>query len=286
MTLPQSRILNFDEIPVVDIGSLVSGKPNQSTLDELDRACRDVGFFYVSHHGMDMALVDNLLRECAQFFNKSMEEKQRIKLDARMRGYLPLEYRSFEGEANASTNHQEGFWIGHELPLTTDDPLAGPNQWLEDGDALKQAMDHYFVSIEMVATALMRGFALALDLSESTFVEVFQQPNSRLKLNHYPLQENPTSEFDIGVLPHADSGGFTVLWQDDSGGLEIQNRDGEWIGAPPIPGTFVINLGKVMQQWTNGYYSATLHRVVNRSGGDRYSIPLFVNPSSDAVIDT
>jgi isopenicillin N synthase-like dioxygenase len=84
-------------------------------------------------------------------------------------------------------------------------------------------------------------------------------------------------------VPHADSGGFTILWLVDNGGLEVQTKSGEWVGAPPIADTFVINLGNIMQIWTNGRFSSTPHRVINRSG-DRYSIPLFVNPDSSATI--
>jgi isopenicillin N synthase-like dioxygenase len=86
------------------------------------------------------------------------------------------------------------------------------------------------------------------------------------------------------AVPHSDSGGFTILWQDDNGGLEVQSKRGEWVGAPPIADTFVINLGNVMQIWTNGRFSSTPHRVINRFGRDRYSVPLFVNPDSGVRI--
>lgn len=105
-----------------------------------------------------------------------------------------------------------------------------------------------------------------------------------MKLNHYPPQPPPERESEIGVVGHSDSGGFTILWQDANGGLEVQSKNGDWVGAPPIPETFVINLGNVMQIWTNGRFSSTPHRVINRSGNDRYSIPLFVNPNYDVPI--
>ena len=89
---------------------------------------------------------------------------------------------------------------------------------------------------------------------------------------------------NIGLVPHADAGSFTILWQNDSGGLEIQNKSGEWVGAPPIDETFVINIGNVLQTWTNGRFSSTPHRVINRSNRDRYSVPLFVNPSYDIEV--
>ena len=93
-----------------------------------------------------------------------------------------------------------------------------------------------------------------------------------LKLNHYPPQENPTEVGNIGVVPHTDSGGFTILWQDDNVGLEIQSKSGEWVLAPPIAETFVINIGNTMKIWMDGEFSSTPHRVINRSGVNRYSI--------------
>jgi isopenicillin N synthase-like dioxygenase len=208
----------------------------------------------------------------------------RIVLDPRMRGYLPLNYRSYEGEARAGTSHQEGFWIGHERPPSRESPLDGPNQWPAGQPELKRSMLAYFDAIEALSHVLMRGFALALGLDASFFKPIFDEPTSRLKLNHYPPQHAPERDNDIGVVPHSDSGGFTILWQDNLGGLEIQSKSGEWVGAPPIADTFVINLGNIMQIWTNGQFSSTPHRVINRGGKDRYSIPLFVNPNRNAII--
>src|SRR5216683_2863127 len=286
MALPLSRRLDFSEIPVIDISPLVDGNAAQleRTVAALDRACSDVGFIYIRNHGVSGDLVTRLAQQARLFFNRSMDEKMRIVLDQRMRGYLPLNYRSYEGEARAGTSHQEGFWIGHERPLSAALPLEGPNQWPEAVPDLKPTMLAYFSAVEELSQVLQRGFALALGLAPDFFQLLFRVPNSRLKLNHYPPQDAPEADNDIGVVPHSDSGGFTILWQDDNGGLEVQSKSGEWVGAPPIDDTFVINLGNVMQIWTNGKFSSTPHRVINRFGRDRYSIPLFVNPDSEIRI--
>ncbi len=286
MALPLSRRLDFSEIPVIDISPLVDGNAAQleRTVAALDRACSDVGFIYIRNHGVSRDLVTRLAQQARLFFNRSMDEKMRIVLDQRMRGYLPLNYRSYEGEARAGTSHQEGFWIGHERPLNAALPLEGPNQWLGAVPDLKPTMLAYFSAVEELSQVLQRGFALALGLAPDFFQLLFRVPNSRLKLNHYPPQDAPEADNDIGVVPHSDSGGFTILWQDDNGGLEVQSKSGEWVGAPPIDDTFVINLGNIMQIWTNGRFSSTPHRVINRAGRDRYSIPLFVNPDSSARI--
>ncbi len=286
MALPLSRRLDFSEIPVIDISPLVDGNAAQleRTVAALDRACSDVGFIYIRNHGVSRDLVTRLAQQARLLFTQPMDEKMRIVLDQRMRGYLPLNYRSYEGEARAGTSHQEGFWIGHERPLSAALPLEGPNQWPEAVPDLKPTMLAYFSAVEELSQVLQRGFALALGLAPDFFQLLFRVPNSRLKLNHYPPQDAPEADNDIGVVPHSDSGGFTILWQDDNGGLEVQSKSGEWVGAPPIDGTFVINLGNVMQIWTNGKFSSTPHRVINRFGRDRYSVPLFVNPDSDARI--
>jgi len=285
MALPQSRRLEFSEIPVIDIGPLVEGRNPAATIDALSRACSDIGFLYVRNHGVTRELIANLVEQAALFFSRTMEEKTRIVVNPRMRGYLPLGYKSYEGEPTAGKSHQEGFWIGHERPLNKESPLDGPNLWPDYPGGLKPAMLAYFAAVEKLSRVLMRGFALALDLRPDIFEPIFSQPMSRLKLNHYPPQDAPERENEIGVVPHSDSGGFTILWQDANGGLEIQSKSGEWVGAPPIPDTYVINLGNVMQIWTNGRFSSTPHRVINRGGKDRYSFPLFVNPNRDAVIE-
>lgn len=284
MAIPLSRRLDFSEIPVIDVGPLLAGGAAKATVEALGRACRDVGFLYVANHGVPAALVADLARETALFFRLPLEERQAIALSPRMRGYIPLNYRSYEGEARAGASRQEAFWVGHDRPLNPENFLDGPNQWPAGQPALEPAMMAYFAAVERLSLALMLGFSLALGLDEQFFGRLFERPNSRLKLNHYPPQDDPQTVHDIGVVPHSDSGGFTILWQDDIGGLEVQSKSGEWVGAPPIPGTFVVNLGNLMQIWTDGQFSSTPHRVINRGGRDRYSIPLFVNPNHLAPV--
>ena len=105
-------------------------------------------------------------------------------------------------------------------------------------------MLRYFDYLEGLTQALLQGFSLALGLSPGHLSTYYKQPLSRLKVNHYPPQHDPVSDDDIGVVPHSDSGGFTILWQDEWGGLEIQNKNGEWVGASPVEGAFVINIGR------------------------------------------
>ena len=145
-------------------------------------------------------------------------------------------------------------------------------------------MQAYHQAIEGLAAALGQCFGEALGQGADFYSTFFSRPTSRLKLNHYPPQANPERVDNIGVVPHSDSGAFTILWQDDNGGLEVRSKHGEWVGAPPLEDSFVVNIGDILQYWSNGRYSSTQHRVINRNGADRYSIPYFVNPSADTEI--
>jgi len=162
--------------------------------------------------------------------------------------------------------------------------MHGPNQWPPGMPDFKRAMLDYFAVVEKLARSLLPGFAAALGLDPDFFVPMFDDPMMMLKLNHYPAQDAPKHAKEIGVVGHSDSGAFTILWQDEVGGLEILNKSGEWVVVPPIKSAYVINLGNLMQIWSNGRFSSTPHRVINRYGRDRYSIPFFVNPNYDTVV--
>src|ERR1044072_88884 len=107
---------------------------------------------------------------------------------------------------------------------------------------------------------------------------------SSLLLLHYPAQQPDADGKYLGARAHTDTNAFTILAQDNNGGLEVRNRDNEWVAVPPIDGTLVVNVGEVLKVWSDGIFSSTLHRVINRSGRRRYSIPFFMYPSYDALI--
>jgi isopenicillin N synthase-like dioxygenase len=148
---------------------------------------------------------------------------------------------------------------------------------------LREAAEPYFDETLQLGKRLLRVFAVSLALPEEFFLRYCRKPMVQTRLFHYP-PEQVRDERSFGVAPHSDYGMITLLTQDPIGGLELRTRDGEWIGAPYIPGTFVINLGDMFKVWTNDIYVSNLHRVVNRTGRERYSIPTFFNLDYDAPV--
>ena len=286
MIMPAARILDFSEIPVIDIAPLIRSRPEAKpqTVDAIARACQEVGFMYVRNHDFPAAILDRLVEEAKRFFALPMVDKKSVAVEdsPQFRGYLPLEYTGNEGEKGK--NLQEGFMIMHEQPLGSF-PMHGPNQWPKALPTLRPAMQDYFGAMEKLATPLMHGLAMALGHKPDFFDNFHRNPMSVLKLNHYPPQTILDETETIGVGGHCDGGTFTILWQDSLGGLEVRNKRGDWVGVAPIEGMFVINIANLLQRWTNGRFSSTEHRVINRYGTDRYSIAFFVYPSHSTIVE-
>jgi isopenicillin N synthase-like dioxygenase len=174
---------------------------------------------------------------------------------------------------------------GSDLEVQKGTPLHGPNQWPSAMPELRPALLAYWKEMESVSDQLLRAFALALRMPEEGFHSYFRKPLSQLRLIHYPKQNELASNGKIGIGAHRDTSAFTVLLQDDAGGLELCLKSGEWVVAPPIPGCFVINIGDMMKHWSNGQFMSTLHRVINNSGRPRFSVPFFANGDYDAVVN-
>ena len=253
----------------------------------LDAAER-VGFFYVRNHAVPQPLIERVYELSHRFFALPEEVKQSVRINALHRGFLAIgEARMYE---QARVDLKESFIWGPELGPDDPDvaagkPLMGPNQWPAALPELAPALTAYSAAVMDCGRGLLRGFAVCLGLDPDFFRERFSKPLARGSLIYYPPQPRESGSEQFGVAPHTDYGGLTLLSQDGTGGLQVRTRAGEWVTAPPIAGTFVVNIGDLMARWTNDRFVSTPHRVVNSSGRARYSMGVFFDPNFDAVID-
>lgn len=272
----------FDRIPVVDIGPLLDGSDKAGVAREIRWALTHVGFLYIRNHGVAAGLVDAVFDETRAFFDLPLEEKMALHIrhsGRALRGYIEL-FGENTDPANTK-DLKEAFDIGPERPGDPR-PFFGANPWPPSRPRLGEVVGGYHDRMRALSMALLRGVALSLDLDEGYFDALMRDPISIQRLQHYPPQTGRIDPSVIGIGAHTDYGSLTVLAQDAIGGLQVMNRDGRWIEAPPIDGTFIVNIGDLIQRLTNDLYLANLHRVVNTSGRERYSIPFFIDADYDA----
>jgi len=291
MSLAVSRHAAVSEVPMIDIRPLSS--PDEAArrrvTDEIGNAAETVGFFSICNHGVPAAQIDGMFEIARRFFAQPLERKMAIELlkSPYFRGYLPM--NSIGYDRTKKGNLLEAFQI--QLELGPDDPhvragtpLHGPNQWSAHMPELRHWMLDYWQQMDRVSDMLLRAFAMTLGVEETHFHQFFRKPLSQLRLLRYPPQGGTIAEDQIGAAAHCDTGAFTILLQDDVGGLEVWSKKSEWIVVPPVAHSFIINIGDMMKRWTNGRFASTPHRVVNRYGKERYSIPFFINGDYDAVV--
>ena len=284
-------------IPVVDLAPSFADASGQARVaQDIHRACRETGFFYVRHHGVPQPLIDAQFAAAKAFFDLPLEQKMatHMKNSPTTAGYEPIGGQALDSQdANAEAappDLKESFYCGLELP--EGHPYAGKqmrsfgyNQWPAALPDFRAQMIAYHAAMRGLGDRLMSLLALSLDLPADWFTGYFDLPVGTLRMIKYPPQTRDDVFNQIGAGAHTDWGGITLLAQDDSGGLEVRNIAGEWLEATRIPGTYVVNLGDLMARWTNGLYNSNMHRVKNnRSGHDRYSLPFFYGPRPDAFI--
>ncbi|GAA5858469.1 hypothetical protein JCM8547_007320 [Rhodosporidiobolus lusitaniae] len=285
---------DVDEIPVIDLAPFLNGKDKASVVAAVKHAAENVGFMYLSGHGLTTSVMDQAFGEAKVFFDQPEEAKRELlySLSPVFRGYEP-------SKGNVQGDLKEAFNFGYEPaadPLNPSNELvedatagSGPNVWPSDdspASGLRDAILAYYGEVLVLGRQIIRLFALALDLPESIFDEAFSVPGVLGRILHYPPQPAmEESALQVGVNQHTDIECFTLLLQGpDLTCLEVLNRNGEWLEAPPIPGTLVCNIGDMLSRWTNDRFVSTAHRVINKTGKQRYSMPVFFGPNYNTLI--
>lgn len=286
----QARDIGVGEIPVIDLHGMRHGMlpARQAVADKIAEACRDVGFFYITGHGISKDMIDAAFGTNKAFFDLPFERRMEYAATRDWwRGYVPSKMQA-EGGAVGGSIQTYRFML--DLPKDDPDVVRGkpmhmPNRWVDALPGFNDTMRRYLAEMEVLSALLRRAFALGLGLPEGWFDPFYTRPLFQQSLLFYPAPPSQRPEdIQIGAGEHRDTGAFTILMQDDTGGLEVGHLEKEWIAAPPIEGTYVINIGDMMMRWTNGKFRSTPHRVVNRSVKNRYSMPYFANPDYDSII--
>lgn len=275
-------------LPVLDI-SQFHGRERDAFVAELRHVLHDHGFFYLTGHGVEQAFIDDVIAASKRFFALPMDEKLKIEMikSPHFRGYN----RAGQERTRGEQDWREQLDINTEGTAAEIGPgtppwkwLQGPNQWPEALPELKPLLLAYQAEVTRIGIDILKAIAVALDQPEDVFAGIYDpQPSQLLKIIRYPGRD--VAETDQGVGAHKDGGFVTVLLQDKTPGLRVRTEAGEWTSAPPVPGTFVINTGELLELATNGFVRADVHDVVAPPRGvERFSVAFFLGSRPDATI--
>ncbi|MEM6381386.1 MAG: 2-oxoglutarate and iron-dependent oxygenase domain-containing protein [Pseudomonadota bacterium] len=279
-------------VPVIDLQPALAGAAaeRKQVAREIADACKTLGFFYIAGHAVPDDLIGRHFEIAEQFFALPIDEKMRIDgtKSGAMRGYEPVAAQTLD--VGTAPDLKEGYQMGMEVTEDHRWFKAGMgktaiNLWPERPEGFRDHFEAYSEQMIGLARELMQLISLSLDLPEDYFDKPMETPMLETRILHYPPKPAGAPKGQLGAGAHTDWGMLTLLLQNDVGGLEVAGPDGGWIPAPPVPGTFVVNMGDMVPIMTNGLYKSNSHRVQsNTSGRDRYSAPTFVDPDYETRI--
>lgn len=281
----------MNALPIIDIAPLYRDDESAwpTVAEAIDRACRDWGFFYIVGHPIGAERIQALLDAARTFF--ALPDAEKLKIDitrsTHHRGYGAIATEQLD--PGTPSDLKETFDMGFHMPadhpeVLAGKPLRGPNRHPEL-PGWETLLERHYADMQALATTLLRAMTLALGIEREFFDARFHEPISVLRMIHYPPRHTAASPEQQGAGAHTDYGCVTLLYQDDAGGLQVRDVRGQWIDAPPIAGSFVVNLGDMMARWSNDRYKSTPHRVISPLGVDRYSMPFFAEPHPDTLIE-
>jgi isopenicillin N synthase-like dioxygenase len=279
-----------ETIPVLDLAPLQRGEAGALGLlgAELRDAFENVGFYFVVNHGIPQSLIDATFDAARRFHAMELDRKLALQMNKDNVGYLPFKSsttRHSTLNANNRPNLVEAYFTKRELPPEHPDrvsglPFRGPNQWPDDLAGFRDTVLTYHTAMQDLGLRLLPLYAVALGLKADHFTQAFREPMFTLRMAHYPRQD-VVEDNEFGLAPHTDTSFMTMLAQNDVPGLSIRLPNGRWLDAPALPGSILVNGGDLLRRWTNERFLATPHRVINRSGQERYAIPFFMDCDYD-----
>ncbi|KAK4507851.1 hypothetical protein PRZ48_001586 [Zasmidium cellare] len=300
-------------VPEINIASSFSSNiaERKAVAAQIRDACTNSGFFHVTGHGVPEEARQAIINAAKRFTKelpRSKKEALHVKNSKYFRGWEPADYTYVNpgdwDADNAAPETKEGFNWGYEAGL---DPTGGDGQYRElDGEDVNgnvwpkeedlpgfyEAVKQYYGEILQLARHLFRLFALSLDLEEDYFDPMTTHPGGIARLLYYPPSKDPqpldpnNKDKEIGLGAHSDYECFTILLCSTASGLEILSPENVWVPAPAVENSFIINVADFLMRWTNGVYRSTVHRVVNRTTNERYSIPFFFSINYDQSVET
>ncbi|KIW10314.1 hypothetical protein PV08_11276 [Exophiala spinifera] len=297
ITLTNGKTFTFDSnasttdeaIPVIDVSRMYSDKleDRKAVAEEIREAAHGIGFLSIINHGVDMKLAQDVMDEAKSFFALPTERKMEVCTDLmpdEYCGYHPMQhynpngwkkrdlYEAFNWNYNAAND-----------PDFPDESISEINLWPTELPGFKKILCTYQTEMIRLARKLTRMFALALHIPEDSFEDMVQRPEAGCRILHYPQQETSRDEQN-GIGAHTDVEYFTIITA-DAEGLEVLSKSGRWIKVKPIPGSFIVNIADCFMRQTNDFFVSTVHRVINESGRERYSVPFFWGFDRRSVIN-
>jgi len=283
-------------IPVLDLAPYLAGRPGalEALAAEFRDALENVGFFYVANHPIPPDLIARMFEETRRFHALPLDAKMAIRLNRSNNGYMPLKghaQRHSVLNKDPKPNENESFFARRERDPEDPDVKAGkdlrdPNQWPEGLPGFREAVLDYMKTMEGFCLHLLPVYARALDLPADYFAPHFHESETTVRMIHYPPAGPEDAAGNVfGTAAHTDRNFSTFLPPANAPGLQIMGPDGDWLAAPMIPGTYLVNSGDTLRRWSNDRFRSTAHRVFNDSGSDRYSVPFFHAPNLNARIE-
>ncbi|KAL5545849.1 hypothetical protein UlMin_005536 [Ulmus minor] len=281
---------NFSALNCIDL----SNPDIHQTVSLVKQACLDCGFFYIVNHGISQEFIEEVFAQSKRMFSLPLSEKMKLLRNEKNRGYIPVFDEHLDPDNQVHGDYKEGYDIGVEVAEDDPDaekPFYGPNIWPQEDQlpGWRETMEKFYQQALEVARSLARIIALALGLERDFFdkPEMLGEPIATLRILHYEGQSDPSNGI-YGAGAHSDFGLITLLATDDVLGLQICNdkdaKPQKWEYVAPMKGAFIVNLGDMLERWSNCIFKSTLHRVV-ANGQERYSMTFFTEPSHDCLVE-